>query len=196
MQERGIKSLLTYADNTALGFFRKQGFDAVTETATCSWKGYIKTYLAGTLMECRLAKGMAYTRHTAVLYEARAAILDKINRIPVFAYSCKPFEAIRQKYPWREDYRFERIPGVLGAMWSSAQERMLQQQPEFSLTLQQLSAVEALRKLPEGRIFRGLKELPLTEGTTGELQTWASIEKRIISGRNFRDVGATCKAID
>jgi histone acetyltransferase len=58
---------LTYADNTALGFFKKQGFEAVQETATCSWNGYIKTYLEGTLMECKVFEELNYTRHKALL---------------------------------------------------------------------------------------------------------------------------------
>lgn len=37
--------MLTYADNTALGFFRKQGFESVQETPTCTWNGFIKIYL-------------------------------------------------------------------------------------------------------------------------------------------------------
>jgi len=50
-QSEGIRYFLTYADNTAIGFFRKQGFsDKITFDST-KWKRFIKYYTEATLMQ-------------------------------------------------------------------------------------------------------------------------------------------------
>ena len=47
-----IQCLLTYADNHAIGYFRKQGFYKQVTMKRARWLGYIKDYDGGTLMEC------------------------------------------------------------------------------------------------------------------------------------------------
>lgn len=47
-----MQYLLTYADNFAIGYFKKQGFTKDQKMAEYKWKGYIKDYDGGTLMEC------------------------------------------------------------------------------------------------------------------------------------------------
>jgi histone acetyltransferase len=42
--------LITYADNLALGYFRKQGFTKDGRMTIDRWKGYIKDYEGGTMM--------------------------------------------------------------------------------------------------------------------------------------------------
>jgi histone acetyltransferase len=62
MQERKKNLVLTYADNTAVGFFRKQGFEVIIETPEKPWSGFIKVYLEGTLMECKIYDNLKYTK--------------------------------------------------------------------------------------------------------------------------------------
>lgn len=62
LKSRGKKLILTYADNTAIGFFKKQGFEPTVETLDCDWSGYIKIYLEGTLMQCKIIDGIQYTK--------------------------------------------------------------------------------------------------------------------------------------
>ncbi|EGB08515.1 putative histone acetyltransferase [Aureococcus anophagefferens] len=50
--ERGILYFLTYADNHAIGYFQKQGFDKTISMPKAHYLGYIKDYDGGTLMEC------------------------------------------------------------------------------------------------------------------------------------------------
>lgn len=52
MQKQGIEYLLTYADNFAIGYFKKQGFTKEHRMPQERWKGFIKDYDGGTLMEC------------------------------------------------------------------------------------------------------------------------------------------------
>jgi histone acetyltransferase len=58
--ELGIHYLLTYADNFATGYFKKQGFTADISLSTTHWKGYIKDYDGGTMMGCRLYQHIDY----------------------------------------------------------------------------------------------------------------------------------------
>ncbi len=59
-RDLGIKYLLTYADNFATGYFRKQGFTEEITLQTSVWKGYIKDYDGGTMMGCRLYDHIDY----------------------------------------------------------------------------------------------------------------------------------------
>jgi histone acetyltransferase len=58
--ELGIHYLLTYADNFAIGYFKKQGFTADITLPTVQWKGYIKDYDGGTMMGCRMYQHIDY----------------------------------------------------------------------------------------------------------------------------------------
>ena len=58
--ELGIHYLLTYADNFAIGYFKKQGFTADITLPISQWKGYIKDYDGGTMMGCRLYQHIDY----------------------------------------------------------------------------------------------------------------------------------------
>ncbi|XP_075591215.1 uncharacterized protein LOC142598143, partial [Dermatophagoides farinae] len=60
LRHRGINYFLTYADNFALGYFRKQGFSTTVTLARYLWFGRIKDYDGGTLMECVLNPDINY----------------------------------------------------------------------------------------------------------------------------------------
>ena len=47
-----IEGMLTYADNHAVGYFRKQGFKKNVTMKRARWQGYLKDYEGATLMEC------------------------------------------------------------------------------------------------------------------------------------------------
>jgi histone acetyltransferase len=48
-----ISHFLTYADNYAIGYFKKQGFKREITLPRELWVGYIKDYEGGTLMQVR-----------------------------------------------------------------------------------------------------------------------------------------------
>ena len=50
-----------YADNYAIGYFKKQGFAKQISMPLERWKGFIKDYEGGTLMECEILKEVDYT---------------------------------------------------------------------------------------------------------------------------------------
>ncbi len=74
--------LLTYADNSAIGFFKKQGF--VTQPVSSKWIGVIKDYDGGTLMECKLHKELNYLRKKELVVKIRNKIFEEMKKVNQF----------------------------------------------------------------------------------------------------------------
>lgn len=70
---------LTYADNYAVGYFKKQGFSKEITLDRAIWAGYIKDYEGGTIMQCTMVKRVDYLNIREVLTKQREAVLDKIR---------------------------------------------------------------------------------------------------------------------
>jgi histone acetyltransferase len=75
----GVTDMLTYADNFATGYFKKQGFTAEIHMDPKRWKGYIKDYEGGTLMHCAIAPGVDYRDVPGMLRRQRAALIEAIK---------------------------------------------------------------------------------------------------------------------
>ncbi|ELA42822.1 uncharacterized protein VICG_00137 [Vittaforma corneae ATCC 50505] len=74
--------LLTYADNSAIGFFKKQGF--TLHPRSTQWAGYVKDYEGGTLMECKVHKMVNYLRKRELVKQARDIVFDKMRKVNDF----------------------------------------------------------------------------------------------------------------
>ncbi|KAI0093208.1 Bromodomain-containing protein [Irpex rosettiformis] len=70
---------LTYADNYAVGYFRKQGFSKDITLNRSIWAGYIKDYEGGTIMQCTMLDKVDYTKTREIISRQRDAILEKIR---------------------------------------------------------------------------------------------------------------------
>ena len=82
MNQRGIYHILTYADNHAMEYFIKQGFRKNITHPKELWQGYIKDYVAATLMECVLHKNVEdYTNVPATIKKQRELIQSLINEV-------------------------------------------------------------------------------------------------------------------
>lgn len=79
-RERGIKYFLTYADNNAIGYFKKQGFSNSIKCPTELWKDLIKDYDGGTLMETYVNPNINYSELSDNLKLQRAFIINTANR--------------------------------------------------------------------------------------------------------------------
>ncbi|EJF65355.1 hypothetical protein DICSQDRAFT_132942 [Dichomitus squalens LYAD-421 SS1] len=75
----GMDYFLTYADNYAVGYFRKQGFSKEITLDRAVWAGYIKDYEGGTIMQCKLLPKVDYLNWRDVTAQQRNAVLDKIK---------------------------------------------------------------------------------------------------------------------
>jgi histone acetyltransferase len=71
---------LTYAVDTAIGFFSKLGFTLKIGLPHEWWRGYIKDYDKATLMHCRFRRGIDYTKMPDMLHAQRQSLLDKFPR--------------------------------------------------------------------------------------------------------------------
>ncbi|KUF97605.1 Intraflagellar Transport protein 80 [Phytophthora nicotianae] len=116
VKTKNITHFLTYADNYAIGYFKKQGFTKSVSMARPNWYGYIKDYDGGTLMECTIHTQINYLRITSMIHQQRKAIQDKIQ------------DSSRAKtvYPGLTAFAEGRlmdiymVPGVKEAGWSQA----------------------------------------------------------------------------
>lgn len=72
---------LTYADNFAVGYFRKQGFTKDITLDRSVWAGYIKDYEGGTIMQCTLLRKVDYLHTRELVAQQREAILSKIRQM-------------------------------------------------------------------------------------------------------------------
>ncbi|CAE6455549.1 unnamed protein product [Rhizoctonia solani] len=74
-----IHHFLTYADNFAIGYFKKQGFTKEITLPRSVWMGYIKDYEGGTIMQCSLIPQIDYLSVQELLAQQKQAIIDKIK---------------------------------------------------------------------------------------------------------------------
>ena len=72
---------LTYADNYAVGYFRKQGFSKEITLDRAKWAGYIKDYEGGTIMQCTMLRKLDYLDKANVIAQQKEAILNKIREM-------------------------------------------------------------------------------------------------------------------
>ena len=66
--KHNIYHFLTYADEFAIGYFKKQAFSPEITLKEELYLGYIKDYEGATLMECKLAPNIVHTQLTSVLH--------------------------------------------------------------------------------------------------------------------------------
>lgn len=105
-----ILHFLTFADEFAIGYFKKQGFSKDIKLAKTCYMGYIKDYEGATLMGCELNPRIIYTDFSSVIRKQKEVIKKFIE---------KKQEQIRKIYPglacFKEGVReipIESIPGV------------------------------------------------------------------------------------
>lgn len=113
--KNNVLHFLTFADEFAIGYFKKQGFSKDIQLARSVYQGYIKDYEGATLMGCELNPNIVYTEFTAVIRRQKEIIKKLIER--------KQSE-IRKVHPgltcFRDGVReipVESIPGIREAGW-------------------------------------------------------------------------------
>lgn len=74
-----VMHFLTYADNTATGYFQKQGFTKEITLERSIWMGYIKDYEGGTLMQCSMVPRIRYLDVGRMLLKQKETVQAKIR---------------------------------------------------------------------------------------------------------------------
>ncbi|KAK0145897.1 Histone acetyltransferase KAT2B [Merluccius polli] len=110
-----ILNFLTYADEYAIGYFKKQGFSKDIKVPKVKYVGYIKDYEGATLMGCELNPSIPYTEFSVIIKKQKEIIKKLIERKQV---------QIRKVYPglscFKEGVRqipIESIPGIRETGW-------------------------------------------------------------------------------
>uniref|UniRef100_A0A8C7J733 Histone acetyltransferase n=1 Tax=Oncorhynchus kisutch TaxID=8019 RepID=A0A8C7J733_ONCKI len=121
--KHSILYFLTYADEYAIGYFKKQGFSKDIKVTKSRYLGYIKDYEGATLMECELNPRIPYTELSHIIKRQKEIIKKLIERKQ---------SQIRKVYPgltcFKEGVRqipVESIPGIRETGWKpSAKEKL------------------------------------------------------------------------
>eukprot|EP01112_Ceratiomyxa_fruticulosa_P018923 TRINITY_DN6120_c0_g1_i2.p1 TRINITY_DN6120_c0_g1~~TRINITY_DN6120_c0_g1_i2.p1 ORF type:complete len:744 (-),score=144.71 TRINITY_DN6120_c0_g1_i2:111-2195(-) len=120
MQKDRLYYFLTFADNFAVGYFKKQGFSTEITLAPEKWKGHIKDYEGVTLMECIIQPTVPYLDVPGMVRRQRDAVIAKIREI---SNSHVKYEGLNY---WTKEtpYVFvppEKIPGINSSGWVTQQ---------------------------------------------------------------------------
>ncbi|XP_050452975.1 histone acetyltransferase KAT2A-like [Cataglyphis hispanica] len=120
--KNNILHFLTFADDFAIGYFKKQGFSKDIKLPKSVHQGYIKYYVKATLMHCELNPKIVYTEFTAVIRKQKEILKKLIHQRQ---------QEIQKAHPgltcFKEGVKvipIESIPGIHETGWkSSAQTR-------------------------------------------------------------------------
>ncbi|KAI1077349.1 hypothetical protein F5B20DRAFT_572297 [Whalleya microplaca] len=74
-----VMHFLTYADNYAIGYFKKQGFTKEITLPRSVWMGYIKDYEGGTIMQCSMLPRVRYLEMGRMLLKQKECVHAKIR---------------------------------------------------------------------------------------------------------------------
>ncbi|CRK22732.1 hypothetical protein BN1723_018334, partial [Verticillium longisporum] len=72
-----VMHFLTYADNYAIGYFKKQGFTKEITLPRSVWMGYIKDYEGGTIMQCSMLPRIRYLEMGRMLLKQKECVQAK-----------------------------------------------------------------------------------------------------------------------
>jgi histone acetyltransferase len=90
-----VMHFLTYADNYAIGYFKKQGFTKDITLEQWRWMGYIKDYEGGTIMQCSMVPKIRYLESRRMLLKQKECINAKIRAVS------KPFPVHQPPAQWK-----------------------------------------------------------------------------------------------
>ncbi len=80
LKDKGIEYFLTYADNNAIGYFKKQGFSNYIKCPVENWKDLIKDYDGGTLMEACIKANINYSELSNNLVKQKEFLISTGKR--------------------------------------------------------------------------------------------------------------------
>ncbi|GAA5821343.1 hypothetical protein JCM3770_006256 [Rhodotorula araucariae] len=111
------RHFLTYADNYAIGYFKKQGFTKEIQLDRAVWAGYIKDYEGGTIMHCSMLPRVKYLEARQMLAQQKEVILAKI-RLLSQSHIVHPGLAFFATHPAGSKIDPSRVPGLRESGWT------------------------------------------------------------------------------
>lgn len=187
VKTEGVEYFLTYADNYAIGYFRKQGFTKHVTMPRDRWKGFIKDYEGGTLMECRINQKVNYLDIRRMVQQQREAVFEKIKGISNSHCVYPSLECFKNGS--MTAIAVADIPGVKEAGWQPVPKQQTQQQgsvpsrsPLTDLQAKLGAVLKACKNLKDAWPFVRPVNLKLVPDYTTIIQTpmdLEMIEKRL-----------------
>lgn len=119
-----VMHFLTYADNYAIGYFKKQGFTKDITLERHKWMGYIKDYEGGTIMQCTMLPRLRYLEAARMLAKQKEAVHAKIR-----AFS-KSHEVHQPPKEWKNGLKPIEpmdIPAIRASGWSADMDELARQ---------------------------------------------------------------------
>lgn len=115
-QQNDFLHLLTYADDTAIGYFQRQGFSCEIGMATEEWDiGYLKYYDSATLMHCKIDTVISYLEATSTLRLQRASFYKKMREL---SNQHRVYKGVNLE-PGRRSINMNKVEGLIEAGWTS-----------------------------------------------------------------------------
>ncbi|EPZ30849.1 Acyl-CoA N-acyltransferase domain-containing protein [Rozella allomycis CSF55] len=106
---------LTYADNYATGYFRKQGFSEEIRMNKSDWMGYIKDYEGGTLMHCSMIPKVNYLDVPSIIEIQKKELVERLKK----KSECHiVYPGLKKSKFSKGPIPVEDIPGILKAGWT------------------------------------------------------------------------------
>lgn len=138
--EGAVEHFLTYADNYAVGYFKKQGFTKNINLERELWAGRIKDYEGGTLMQCTMVPGINYLELYPLYWRQKLELLKRIHLKTgcgrVYSGICAPLAGP------------EAIPGLIEAGWTHEMSKVAEAPRRGRLFQVLRSIVTDLKKHP------------------------------------------------
>jgi histone acetyltransferase len=142
-----VMHFLTYADNYAIGYFKKQGFTKEITLERSVWMGYIKDYEGGTIMQCSMLPKIRYLESGRMLLKQKAAVHAKIRAVS------RSYEIHQPPVEWRNAKDPKNLPvldplsidAIKATGWSPDMDDLARQprrNPSHGLLLSLLSALQ------------------------------------------------------
>jgi len=115
---------LTYADNYAVGYFKKQGFSKDITLDRSVWAGYIKDYEGGTIMQCTMVRKFDYLNKASIVALQREAILAKIREKSKSHVVYEGLPQFQEGQPENVSVDPQGVPGLKESGWTPAMDAM------------------------------------------------------------------------
>jgi histone acetyltransferase len=95
LQAVGIHHILTYADNTTIGYFQRQGFTREINLNPTLWRRCLKDYQGATLIHCDIRPDVDYLRINEVIAQQKLVVASMLPDYEMVQASQWPVTEIR-----------------------------------------------------------------------------------------------------
>jgi len=144
-QENNNFNLLTYADDTAIGYFQRQGFSVeITEMDVKDWDiGFLKYYDGATLMHCSVDPRIDYLDITHQIRLQRAMFCKKMRSLSLQHIA---YDGLPKKTDKHQHFDPSKIQGLVDSGWTRFQlDKLLDVDVQEKLYKENKAFVESIK---------------------------------------------------